>query len=59
MQEVVLGSNYLSQQPTTLHFGLGSETEITRVDIFWHEPGLSHSVIENVEVDKRYQWSFE
>ena len=33
MQEVVLGSHYLSQQPSVLHFGLGSENAVTSVTV--------------------------
>ena len=53
MQEVVLGSSYLSQQPCTLHFGLGSETAVTAVTVTW--PGLAgtETRIENISVDQR------
>jgi hypothetical protein len=53
MREVVLGSNYLSQQPTTLHFGLGSDAVVIAVTVMW--PGLASTEtrIENVAVDQR------
>lgn len=53
MQEVVLGSSYLSQQSCTLHFGLGSETAVTAVTVTW--PGLAgtETRIENISVDQR------
>ena len=53
MQEVVLGSNYLSQQPSTLHFGLGGETAVTAVTVTW--PGLAaiETRLENLTVDQR------
>lgn len=53
MREVVLGSNYLSQQPCTLHFGLGAESQITAITVVW--PGLAgtETRIENITADQR------
>lgn len=53
MREVVLGSNYLSQQPATLHFGLGSATTITAVTVTW--PGIAgtETRLENLSVDQK------
>lgn len=39
MQEVALGTNYLSQQPTVLHFGLGAAAIASSVTVEW--PGLA------------------
>ena len=52
-REVVLGSNYLSQQPTTLHFGLGTATTITSLTVTW--PGIAgvETRLENIDVDQR------
>jgi hypothetical protein len=50
--EVVAGSGYLSQQPATLWFGLGSDSEKASVEIRWpdgqsstHEPSDWGSVV--------------
>ena len=53
MQEVVLGTHYLSQQPSVLHFGLGSENAVTSVKVTW--PGLAglETRLENLTVDQR------
>jgi hypothetical protein len=53
MQEVTLGSNYLSQQPCILHFGLGAEDEVLSVTVTW--PGLAAvtSRLENLSADQR------
>ncbi|MDX1498616.1 MAG: CRTAC1 family protein [Woeseiaceae bacterium] len=53
VQEVILGSNYLSQQPVTLHFGLAGETIVTSVTVDW--PGDQHgaTIIGNVAADQR------
>ena len=53
MQEMVLGSNYLAQQPTILHFGLGADAMAMKVTVRW--PGLagSESVLTDVSADQR------
>ena len=53
MQEVVLGSGYLSQQPSTLHFGLGSETAVISVTVSWPGPAGAETLIENISADQR------
>ena len=53
LQEVQLGTWYLSQGPATLHFGLGQDDTVTAIDIRWPEPGLPTTRIENVAVDQR------
>ncbi len=53
MQEMVLGSNYLSQQPSILHFGLGPDDMATTVSVEW--PGLAgaETLLMDVPVDQR------
>ena len=53
MREVVMGSNYLSQQPATLHFGLGDATSVTALTVTW--PGIAgiETRLENLDVDQR------
>lgn len=53
MQEVTLGASYLSQQPSTLHFGLGAETAVIGVTVTW--PGLAgdQTRVENIDADQR------
>lgn len=53
MQEVVLGSNYLSQQPCTLHFGLGDASEVLSITVTWPGSAGSVSRIENVAANQR------
>ena len=48
--ERVAGSGYLSQDDGRLHFGLGSNTRIDRIEIQW--PSGRHQVLENVNVDR-------
>ncbi len=35
MQVLTAGSNYLTQVPDRLHFGLGGDTEVTALEILW------------------------
>lgn len=51
-QEVQLGSNYLSQQPSVLHFGLGSDAAVLAVTVTW--PGLAgeQTRIDNIQADQ-------
>jgi hypothetical protein len=55
VQEVYLGTAYLSQAPSTLHFGLGADDLISSIDIAWPGPGSIVSRVENVEVDQRVE----
>ena len=53
MREVVLGSNYLSQQPATLHFGLGAATTVSAVTVAWPGSAGTETRLENINVDQR------
>ncbi len=53
LQEVQLGTWYLSQGPTTLHFGLGTDDAVSSIEIRWPGPGLPRSQLSNVGVDQR------
>ena len=52
VREVRLGSTYLSQAPLTLHFGLGGNTRIDTLEVFWPGPGRRTSVIQDVAADQ-------
>ncbi len=54
-QEVCLGTWYLSQGPTTLHFGLGQDFIVTAIDVTWPGPGSATSRIEDVAADQHLQ----
>ena len=53
MREVVLGSNYLSQQPCTLHFGLGDQDSVIAVTVDWPGSADPDTLIQNVDADQR------
>ncbi len=53
LQEVQLGTWYLSQGPATLHFGLGLDDEVDRIEVRWPGAGLPRSTLRNVGVDQR------
>ena len=53
MQEVRLGSSYLSQAPPVLHFGLGRERMASVIEVRWPGPGNQVSRLENVIADRR------
>jgi hypothetical protein len=55
MQELCLGTWYLSQGPQTLHFGLGQDFAVSAIDIVWPGPGGTTSRIENVSTDQRLE----
>jgi hypothetical protein len=48
--EVRSGGSYFSQSDLRLHFGLGGETKIDRVEIDW--PGGKRQVERNLSVDR-------
>jgi len=50
MRELRAGSNYVSQNPAEIHFGLGSSTVADRVRIVW--PDASVDTLENVAVNQ-------
>lgn len=51
-RRTVSSASYLSQSSRTLHFGLGSATNVDRVEVRWPLGGTS--VYENLSVDSRY-----
>jgi enediyne biosynthesis protein E4 len=53
IDEVRLGTAYLSQAPATLHFGLGEDDFISAIDVTWPGPGTPTSRIEMIDVDQR------
>jgi hypothetical protein len=54
-QEVVLGTGYLAQAPQTLHFGLGSDTLVSAIEVRWPDGLMSR--YENIAVDRRIDYS--
>jgi len=46
------GSGFLSKEPNSLHFGLGSESQVEKIDIQWPS-GQTHSV-ENPAIDREH-----
>ena len=52
VQEVRLGTAYLSQSPATLHFGLGAASAIRTVEVKWPGPGNRVTRVENVRADR-------
>ncbi len=53
MQEMRLGSAYLSQAPPILHFGLGRDRTAAVIEVRWPGPGNQVSRLENVIADRR------
>ncbi|HSR66755.1 MAG TPA: CRTAC1 family protein [Acidobacteriota bacterium] len=53
MQEVRSGGSYLSQNDLRLHFGLGSATLVSRLEIRW--PDGKQTVLTDVAVDQRLE----
>ena len=53
VQEVRLGGAYLSQAPTTLHFGLGPDPGVRAIEVSWPGPASRVTRIDNVHVDRR------
>jgi hypothetical protein len=53
MQEVIYGSSYLSQKPSTLHFGLGAVSTVDAVTVTWPDASRTQTRIENIEADQR------
>ena len=53
VQEVRLGTAYLSQAPTVLHFGLGADRMARSIEVRWPGPESRVTRIENVPADRR------
>ena len=53
IDEVRLGTAYLSHGPATLHFGLGEDDSISSIDVSWPGPGNLTSRVEMKDVDQR------
>ena len=53
VQEVRLGTAYLSQAPPTLHFGLGRDARVSAIEVAWPGPGKQASRLEDVAADRR------
>jgi hypothetical protein len=53
IDEVHAGGSYNSSNDTRLHFGLGTETTITKIEIFW--PTGLHQEFSNVQADAIYE----
>lgn len=52
LQEVQLGKGQRMQRPTTLHYGLGQNTSIDSVVVFWNAPKRGKEVFFPKDVDK-------
>ncbi len=50
VSEVRSGGSYLSQNDLRLHFGLGDQTKVDRLEVLW--PGGAKSVLTDLEVDR-------
>lgn len=53
IDEVRAGGSYNSSNDTRLHFGLGKDTVITRVEVNW--PSGLHQEFQNVPADAIYE----
>ncbi len=51
MREIVLGSNYLSHNPTNQYFGLGNSERIETLTVEW--PDGSETLMQDLEVNQR------
>ena len=51
MREVIIGSNYLSHNPTDQYFGLGSAAQIETLTVQW--PDGSETLMQDVEANQR------
>ena len=51
--EVLSGGSYLSQNDLRIHFGLGSNTQISRVEILW--PSGKKEVLRDFHADRFYK----
>ena len=53
VQEVRLGTAYLSQAPATLHFGLGTNEAAHAVEVLWPGPGSEVTRLGRIAADRR------
>ena len=53
VQEVRLGTAYLSQAPATLHFGLGADRAAHAVEVRWPGPGSEVTRLGTIAADRR------
>lgn len=51
--QVIAGNSFASQNSLQLHFGLGNQTQIEAIDIYWPSGQKEH--FEQLEVDRYYQ----
>ncbi len=52
IREIRTGNNFVSQNPSEAHFGLGSATHIDEIKVIW--PDGKESVLLNLDADKHY-----
>ncbi|HEU5081000.1 MAG TPA: FG-GAP-like repeat-containing protein [Opitutaceae bacterium] len=52
VRQLVLARGYLSNSEPVLHFGLGEESTIRKLEVFW--PSGQRQIFENLAADKRY-----
>jgi hypothetical protein len=53
VQQVSTGSSYLSQQPASLHFGLGADTTVTSVVVRWPDSGATTTTMSDIPADQK------
>lgn len=53
LRRSVTGVSYLSQSSHTLHWGLGTATNVDRLEIRWHAGGTN--ILENLPADAMYE----
>jgi len=54
-REVLSASGHFGSAPSrVLHFGLGKNTKITKIEVVWPDRAGSRQVFENLAADRRY-----
>ena len=53
VRELKLGAGYLSQAPAILHFGLGTDDVVRRIEVEWPGPDMRVSELLDVQADQR------
>ncbi len=53
VQDLIAGSSFISMSSMDLHFGLGSATQVERLEIRW--PSGTVQIIENLEINRLHQ----